>query len=47
MFRRVTSLPARPSIPKAEEILEDLANARPDDIIYQYIDENNKNGNFT
>lgn len=42
MFRRSTTLPARPSIPCKEEIVEDLSNALPDDVIYQYSKENVK-----
>lgn len=44
MFRRSTTLPARPSIPCKEEIIEDLSNALPDDVIYQYSKENLKDG---
>lgn len=45
MFRRTASFPARPSIPSKEEIIEDLTNAPPDDVIYECSEENVSVGN--
>lgn len=47
MFRRGTSLPARPTIPSKDEILEDLQNASQDDVIYEYSEENVANAGVT
>ncbi|KFM69656.1 hypothetical protein X975_21083, partial [Stegodyphus mimosarum] len=34
MFKRKTNLPARPPIPTRDEILTDLTNAEPNDIVF-------------
>ncbi|CAL1286883.1 unnamed protein product [Larinioides sclopetarius] len=35
MFKRKTALPARPPIPSKDEIVDDLTQATPDDVVFK------------
>ncbi|KAF8792685.1 hypothetical protein HNY73_004255 [Argiope bruennichi] len=35
MFKRKTTLPARPPIPSKDEIIDDLTQATPDDVVFK------------
>ncbi|GBN70506.1 hypothetical protein AVEN_121749-1 [Araneus ventricosus] len=41
MFKRKTTLPARPPIPSKDEIVDDLTQATPDDVVFKIDTKNN------